>query len=108
MAQVNVRKSQHKYIFGPRGNGIQEILAQTGVSVEIPQPDNPSDIVTLRGEQDKLGPALTLVYAKANSVVEASVSAESWLHKYIIGRKGANIRLLTQDLEKVGACIPVS
>lgn len=101
MVQVNVRKSQHKYIVGPKGNGIQEILGQTGVSVEIPPTDCPSDIITLRGEQDKLGPALTLVYAKASSVIDASVTAPSWLHKYIIGRKGANIRVLTQDFPKV-------
>ena len=27
---VEVRKTQHKYIVGPRGVGIQEILAATG------------------------------------------------------------------------------
>lgn len=104
MVQVNVRKSQHKYIVGPKGNGIQDILAQTGVSVEIPPPlpESSSDIITLRGEQDKLGPALTLVYAKASSMVDASVTCASWLHKYIIGRKGANIRQFTQDWPKVG------
>lgn len=45
--------------------------------------------------------ALTLVYAKANSVVQADVEAPTWLHKFIIGRKGANIRQITQDLPKV-------
>lgn len=61
---VEVRKSQHKYVIGPRGSGIQEILGTTGVSVEIPPLDSPSETITLRGEQDKLGPALTLVYSK--------------------------------------------
>lgn len=60
---VEVRKSQHKYIIGPRGSGIQEILLATGVSVEVPNQDS-VETITLRGEQDKLGPALTMVYSK--------------------------------------------
>lgn len=61
---VEVRKSQHKYVIGPRGTNIQEILGATGVSVEVPPLDSNSETITLRGEQDKLGPALTLVYSK--------------------------------------------
>lgn len=98
---VEVKKEQHKYVIGPRGQTIQEILEQTDVSVEMPSPDSPSETVTLRGEQEKLGPALTLVYAKANSVVVLEVDAPSWLHKFIIGRKGANIRPFAQDFPKV-------
>ncbi|KFM62860.1 Vigilin, partial [Stegodyphus mimosarum] len=101
VVSVEVPKNQHKYIIGPRGQTIQEILYETGVSVEMPPPDVQSDTITLRGEQAKLGPALTLVYSKANSVKTAHVNAPSWLHKYIIGKKGANIKQLTQDLTKV-------
>jgi ribosomal protein S3 len=42
-----------------------------------------------------------MVYEKANSVLTATVDAPNWIHKYIIGRKGANIRGITQDLTKV-------
>lgn len=42
-----------------------------------------------------------MVYGKANSVQAATVDAPSWIHKYIIGRKGANIKQITQDLSKV-------
>lgn len=61
---VEVKKSQHKYIIGPKGNTLQEILETTGVSVEMPQLDSGSETIILRGEPDKLGPALTQVYAK--------------------------------------------
>ena len=61
---VEVKKSQHRYVIGPKGSGLTEILASTGVSVEIPPSDNVSETITLRGDPDKLGPALTLVYAK--------------------------------------------
>lgn len=46
-------------------------------------------------------PALTKVYEKANSVVSYDVSCPTWLHKYIIGKKGAHIQKLTNDLPKV-------
>ncbi|KAL4221822.1 hypothetical protein ACF0H5_020076 [Mactra antiquata] len=98
---VEVRKSQHKYVIGPRGNSLQEILASTGVSVEVPPLDDPSETITLRGEQDKLGPALTMVYSKANSVVFADVKAKDWLHKYIIGKKGGTIKDITANFPKV-------
>lgn len=42
-----------------------------------------------------------MVYAKANSIQTVTVEAPNWIHKYIIGRKGANIKKITQDLSKV-------
>lgn len=64
---VEVKKSQHKYVVGPKGNTLQEILDRTGVSVEIPPSDSSSETVILRGEPDRLGQALTEVYAKVRS-----------------------------------------
>lgn len=65
---VEVKKSQHKYIIGTRGQNLQEILADTGVSVEVPPLDSSSDTITLRGDADKLGLALTAVYTKVRIV----------------------------------------
>ena len=62
-----MKKSQHKYVIGPKGNSLQEILERTGVSVEIPPSDSASETVILRGEPEKLGQALTEVYAKVTS-----------------------------------------
>uniref|UniRef100_A0A3B3TUN7 Vigilin n=1 Tax=Poecilia latipinna TaxID=48699 RepID=A0A3B3TUN7_9TELE len=98
---VEVKKSQHKYVVGPKGNTLQEILDRTGVSVEIPPSDNSSETVILRGEPDRLGQALTEVYAKANSYTVSSVSAPSWLHRFIIGKKGQNLAKITQQMPKV-------
>jgi len=61
---VEVKKSQHRYIIGSKASGLSDVLIQTGVSVEVPLPDNPSETITLRGDPDKLGQALTLVYSK--------------------------------------------
>ncbi|KAG7228665.1 hypothetical protein INR49_008441 [Caranx melampygus] len=98
---VEVKKSQHKYVIGPKGNTLQEILDKTGVSVEIPPSDSSSETVILRGEPDRLGQALTEVYAKANSYTVSSVSASSWLHRFIIGKKGQNLAKITQQMPKV-------
>jgi len=88
------------------------------VSVEMPSSESDSSTITLRGPPEKLGLALTQVYEKvsiqhsnkfifnthhlqANSVVFEKVDAPRWLHRFIIGRKGQNVRKITQDLPKV-------
>merc|ERR1719266_3303915 len=69
--------------------------------VEMPANTTDSETITLRGPQEKLGLALTKVYEKANSVVNVSVACPTWLHKYIIGKKGTGIQKISQDLQKV-------
>lgn len=98
---VEVPKSQHKYVIGPKGATIAEILQKTGVSVEMPSSESNAGTITLRGPHDKLGIALGVVYDKANSVRSSDVAAPSWLHKYIIGKQGAKIKEITQNLPKV-------
>lgn len=61
---LEVRKNQHKYVIGPKGSNITDILEKTQVSVEMPSSSSPSETITLRGEQDQLGPAISMVYAK--------------------------------------------
>lgn len=94
---VEVPKSQHKYVFGTRGSTIQEILKLTGVSVEMPPTESKTDTITLRGPQETLGTALSKVYEKANSVSTIVLDAPSWIHKFIIGRKGANIKEISSE-----------
>ncbi|VVC87406.1 unnamed protein product [Leptidea sinapis] len=99
--KVEVPKSQHKYVIGARGTTIQEILRETGVSVEMPPPDSPLGTITLHGPHNKIGSALTMVCEKANSVKTATVDAPTWIHKYIIGKDGSNIKKITQDYPKI-------
>ncbi len=58
---VEVKKTQHKYVVGPRAHVLHEILQTSGVWVEVPPSESDSNTITLRGPQDKLGQALTLV-----------------------------------------------
>ncbi|XP_022819366.1 vigilin [Spodoptera litura] len=99
--RVEVPKSQHKYVIGARGTTIQEILKETEVSVEMPPPDSPTGTITLHGPHNKIGLALSKVCEKANSVKTATVDAPTWIHKYIIGKNGSNIKKITQDFSKV-------
>ncbi|XP_066928162.1 vigilin-like [Clytia hemisphaerica] len=96
---VEVKKTQHKYVNGPRGAGIQDILRTTGVSIEMPPAGSDNVTITLRGDPDKLGNALTLLYEKANSVISTEINAPTWLHRFIIGRQGANIKKIIKDLD---------
>jgi len=97
---VEVKKSQHKYVIGPKGNSINEILSDTGVFVEMPSSESPSETITLRGPSDKVGLALTKLYDKANSVVSYDINCSMWLHKYLIGKKGSRLQTLMGDLQK--------
>ena len=45
---VEVKKSQHRYVIGPKGNSINEILSETGVYVEMPSSESTSETITLR------------------------------------------------------------
>ncbi|XP_030368983.1 vigilin [Scaptodrosophila lebanonensis] len=98
---VEVAKPQHRYVIGPKGATIAEILQLTGVSVEMPPNDSPSETITLRGPQVALGNALTVVYQKANSVKSVEIKAPHWTHKYVIGRKGVNMKQLEEDCPNV-------
>ena len=49
---------------------LQDILADTGVSVDLPPSDSLSESVVLCGEPEKLGIALTMVYSKVNYIIK--------------------------------------
>ncbi|XP_075165976.1 satellite-binding protein 1 Dp1 [Haematobia irritans] len=98
---VEVAKAQHRYVIGPKGSTIAEILQLTGVSVEMPSLDSPLETITLRGPQVALGNALTVVYQKANSVKSVEIDAPRWIHKYVIGRKGSNMKRLEENYPNV-------
>lgn len=90
---VQVARAQHRYVVGPQRRGLAEILKLTGVSVEVPPEEEDSDTITLRGDPTKLGDALAMVYAKASSVITAEITCESWMHKFLIGPKGATLEV---------------
>ena len=55
-------------MIGPKGNAINEILQDTGVFVEMPSSDSPSETITLRGPQEKLGLGEFVLKSKLGSL----------------------------------------
>lgn len=96
-----VARAQHRYIVGQQRSGLHTILKETGVSVEVPNEDENSDTITLRGEPSKLSEALALVYQRASSVITQQLPAAAWLHKHLIGPKGSTLQSLIPNRGKV-------
>ncbi|MBZ3887180.1 Vigilin [Sciurus carolinensis] len=95
-------KSQHNCTIGPKHNSMQEILERTGVSIEIlPSDSSTSDSVTHQGEPESTAGAFIEAYWKAKGYIVSSISAPSWLHRFIIGKKGQNISKVTQNMPRV-------
>jgi rRNA processing protein Krr1/Pno1 len=97
---VEIPKAQHRYVIGPHGSGIQDILKQTNVSVEVPPEDVDSATITLRGDPVNLAAALPMVYQKATSIITITVPCPVWLHRWIIGVKGAGIRQIQGERQR--------
>jgi len=89
---VPIEKAKHKYIRGPRGAHLEHVFKTTGVHVELPKEDSTDTTVLLRGDTRNLATALALVYEKANSMTTVSIKAPNWLHRHLLGPKGANIK----------------
>ena len=66
------------------------------MSVEVPAADANSDTITLRGDQANMGSAITLVFANASSHLDASLEAPEWMHRLLIGQKGATIKEVSE------------
>ena len=94
---IQIAKSQHKLIIGQKGSTVQETFRDYDVYVQVPKSDSNSETIYLYGEETKLGGALSHVCQKANSIVNIKIEAPSWLYRYLIGEKGANISKITGD-----------
>lgn len=94
---IQIAKSQHKLIIGKNGSTVQEIFKDFDVYVQVPKQEMDSETIYLYGEESKLGAALSVVCAKANSIVNIKIEVASWLHRYLIGEKGSNISKITAD-----------
>jgi len=97
---IVIKKCQHKYIIGQKGSVLNEIFKKTGVSIEMPT-DPDSEQIILRGEQDKLGSALSVLYDKAHSEIDLTLTAKSWIQRHLIGVKGSRLQALQMSFPNV-------
>lgn len=98
---VPIEKNKHKFVRGPQGSNLDEIFKTTGVHVELPSAESEDNVVVLRGNTAKLEEALKLVYHFANSMVALTIKVPDWLHRHLIGPKGANVLKIREAYPKV-------
>nr|CAG8501701.1 11116_t:CDS:10 [Entrophospora candida] len=65
---VDIPKRQHRYLIGPNGANLNEILETTGCVLELPPATDQSVKVVIYGPQNQLAGALQTVIEKANSM----------------------------------------
>ncbi|ELV09465.1 Vigilin [Tupaia chinensis] len=95
-------KSEHQSTIDSKNNFVQESPERSGeVSREISPLEGPSDSVTHPSEPESLEEAFTEVHRKAKGNAISFISAPSWLHRFIIGKKGQNISKITHNRPKV-------
>ncbi|VDQ05348.1 unnamed protein product [Trichobilharzia regenti] len=97
---LRVPRSQHRFINGQRGSGVADIMAQTGVSVELPMDDGNEEIV-LRGKPEDLGRAVSMVYQRAQSSKLEEIEAPHRFHRLLIGKGGATLSELLEGYKRV-------
>ncbi|KAJ2848502.1 hypothetical protein IWW36_003259, partial [Coemansia brasiliensis] len=78
---VRVPKQQHRFVVGPKGQTLIEIMRATGCSVAVPGPRTTDEDITVRGTDAALVQALGLVMTKANSA-SVDVIDPSTIHEY--------------------------
>ncbi|KAM5228548.1 vigilin isoform 2-T2 [Ctenodactylus gundi] len=103
--RLEVEKAFHPFIAGPYNRLVGEIMQETGTRINIPPPSVNRTEIVFTGEKEQLAQAVARIKKiyeeKANSFTVSSVSAPSWLHRFIIGKKGQNLAKITQQMPKV-------
>uniref|UniRef100_A0A8C2SZY6 Vigilin n=1 Tax=Coturnix japonica TaxID=93934 RepID=A0A8C2SZY6_COTJA len=128
-ATVAIPKEHHRFVIGKNGEKLQDLELKTATKIQIPRPDDPSNQIKITGTKEGIEKArheILLISAEqvlqgwdstclglpikqllkfsvfqANSFTVSSVSAPSWLHRFIIGKKGQNLAKITQQMPKV-------
>uniref|UniRef100_A0A8B9JZM6 Vigilin n=1 Tax=Astyanax mexicanus TaxID=7994 RepID=A0A8B9JZM6_ASTMX len=103
--RVNIDKVYHPFITGAYNKLVGEMMQETGARINVPPPSINKTEIVITGEKEQVALAVTLIKKvyeeKANSYTVSSVSAPSWLHRFIIGKKGQNLAKITQQMPKV-------
>uniref|UniRef100_A0A7N6B8T4 Vigilin n=1 Tax=Anabas testudineus TaxID=64144 RepID=A0A7N6B8T4_ANATE len=103
--RVNIDKVYHPFITGAYNKLVGEIMQETGARINVPPPSVNKTEIVITGEKEQVALAVAMIKKiyedKANSYTVSSVSAPSWLHRFIIGKKGQNLAKITQQMPKV-------
>uniref|UniRef100_A0A672SEV3 Vigilin n=1 Tax=Sinocyclocheilus grahami TaxID=75366 RepID=A0A672SEV3_SINGR len=103
--RMNIEKVYHPFITGAYNKLVGEWMQETGARINVPPPSVNKTEIVITGEKEQVALAMAKIKKiyeeKANSYTVSSVSAPSWLHRFIIGKKGQNLAKITQQMPKV-------
>uniref|UniRef100_A0A8C5GBE9 Vigilin n=1 Tax=Gouania willdenowi TaxID=441366 RepID=A0A8C5GBE9_GOUWI len=103
--RVNIDKVYHPFITGAYNKLVGEMTQETGARINVPPPSVNKTEIVITGEKEQVAIAVAMIKKiyeeKANSYTVSSVTAPSWLHRFIIGKKGQNLAKITQQMPKV-------
>uniref|UniRef100_A0A8C2GNI4 Vigilin n=1 Tax=Cyprinus carpio TaxID=7962 RepID=A0A8C2GNI4_CYPCA len=103
--RMNIEKVYHPFITGAYNKLVGELMQETGARINVPPPSVNKTEIVITGEKEQVALAIAKIKKiyeeKANSYTVSSVSAPSWLHRFIIGKKGQNLAKITQQMPKV-------
>uniref|UniRef100_A0A671SRK2 Vigilin n=1 Tax=Sinocyclocheilus anshuiensis TaxID=1608454 RepID=A0A671SRK2_9TELE len=103
--RMNIEKVYHPFITGAYSKLVGELMQETGARINVPPPSVNKTEIVITGEKEQVALAMVKIKKiyeeKANSYTVSSVSAPSWLHRFIIGKKGQNLAKITQQMPKV-------
>ncbi|XP_040599792.1 vigilin-like [Mesocricetus auratus] len=92
---------QDNYTTGLKRNFLEEILEAIGDSREQSTTESISDTMTQHSEPESTGEGINEFDYNDDDYVVYSIFAPSWLHRFIIGKKGENIAEITNSVPKV-------
>lgn len=94
-------RAQHRFIMGHQRSGLDEIFRENNVIVELAPEESESDEVVLRGPHDRLGAAITKVFALATSIVSKELSYQEWQKRFLLGPKGVKLQELVPKQDRL-------
>ena len=77
--QVKVSQVLHRFIIGPKGRGIQELVQELDVNVSIPSANEKSDVVTIQGSRKDVEAMCVALEAKVRQLEDSNTQRVSFL-----------------------------
>ncbi|KAG7263318.1 hypothetical protein CRUP_002210 [Coryphaenoides rupestris] len=124
--RVSIDKVYHPFITGAANKLVMEMMQETGARINVPPPSVNKTEIVITGEKEQVALAVAMIkkgntlheilektgvsveippsdsaLETANSYTVSTVTAPSWLHRFIIGKKGQNLAKITQQMPKV-------
>lgn len=94
---TQVPKYLHKYLVGTKGAVLHHIEDTTNCWVVIPQPQDPSDSITLHGFPTDLIAGLQLLMAKTEAFHEEPIMCPLVIRSYLLRKHHADVKAIESD-----------